>query len=81
MIDPQALTVFGRVSTGLGNLGPRLVMGSVVDPPTGHVIGASADPANCVSCFPAPDGIVVIDPVNLKLVVDQRLGAPVQLVH
>jgi hypothetical protein len=81
VLDPQALTLFGRVPTGTGPVGARFVMSSITDPATGDVIGAAADPTLCVSCFPNPDGVVVIDATSLKLLVDQRIGAPVQLVH
>ena len=82
VVDPQTLTLFGRVSIGTGALGPRFVNNSITDPSTGDVIGASADPVVCVmGCAPSPDGIVVIDASNLKLLVDQRLGTSVQLVY
>jgi len=81
VVDPQTLTVFGRISTGTGTLGPRFVNNSITDPATGDVIGATADPVVCVGCAPSPDGVVILDPVNLKLLADQRLGAPVQLVY
>jgi hypothetical protein len=81
VVDPQALTLFGRVATGTGLLGPRFVNNSMTDPATGDVIGATADPTQCVACAPSPDGIVVIDPSNLQLLADQRLAVPVQLVH
>jgi hypothetical protein len=81
VVDPQTLTLFGRVSTGTGVLGPRFVNNSITDPSTGDVIGATADPVVCVGCVPSPDGIVVIDATNLKLLADQRLSTPVQLVH
>lgn len=76
--DPQSLTLFGRVSTGGASGWPRTVMMAIADETTGLVVGAAADPYN--GSFPTPDGIVVIDPVNLTFIVDQRLGSHVQVV-
>jgi hypothetical protein len=78
--DTGTLAVLGRVGTGSGGAGARTVMNSIVDPVTGDVVGAVADRISCVACQLVPNGVVVIDPAGPALVLDARLGVPVQVV-
>lgn len=81
VLDAQALTVIGRVPTGEDASGPRTVTHGVIDSATGLVIAVSAPRTFCIACFPSPDGIVILDPDSLTVLVDHLIGAPVSVVH
>ena len=78
--DPSTLKVLGRVATGGVSGWMRTVVNAAADEPDGVLIGAAADPANSPLPVPTPDGIVIIDPIRLVLIVDSRLGALTRVV-
>jgi len=78
--DASTLKVLGRVATGGVSGWSRTVVNAAPDVADGVLIGAAADPPNSPVPIPMPDGIVIIDPIRLVLIVDSRLGTYTQVV-
>ncbi len=78
ILDPTTLRFLGRVVTGTGSPA-RSAITAKVDPTTGDIIGATGywvePPGSDVS-----DGIIIVDPVSLRVVEDDQLGVPISLV-
>lgn len=77
VLDAATLTRVGRIVTWDSTRAPRFVMGGHFDDPTGLIVATTAPAtAGCVACIPTSDGIMIIDPTKLRVVMDAVVGDP-----